>query len=311
MGTSIKRDNMKKGIKITLIVFVVILVIASAALMYITRTKAIELVYQPIEIRNPITESPADYSLPYEEVSVTTTDGFTLAGWFVPSQNGAVIIAQHGFRGGRNNMLYDADLLSRHGYGVLMSSFRAHDVNPGEMVTFGKMEVLDLDAWYQYLITRTDIDPKKIGILGESMGGMVTIQYAAQNPNLRAVAVHSSFTSIDAAAGMAVEHFTGLPAFPFAPLIVWWGEQLAGFDSSEMDATRWIGQISPRPVFIMMGGQDDHIPAASGQWLYDAANEPKELWFVPDATHHGIPEIAPEEYEQRLTEFYDQYILGE
>jgi fermentation-respiration switch protein FrsA (DUF1100 family) len=302
---------MKKGIKITLISLAVLIVIASAGLLYVTRTKAIEMVYNPIESRTPIVESPSDYSLPYEDVSVTTADGLNLAGWFIPSQNSAVIITQHGYRGGRNNMLYDAELLYRHGYGVLLSTFRAHDVNEGELVTFGKMEIQDLEAWYQYLLTRTDFDQNRIGILGESMGGMVTIQYAAQNPNIRAVVVHSSFTSIDAAAGMAVEHFTGLPAFPFAPLIVWWGEQIAGFDSSEIDATKWIGQISPRPVFIMMGGKDDHIPIASGQWLYDAAKEPKELWFVPDATHHGIPEVAPEEYERRVTEFFDMYLLGE
>jgi fermentation-respiration switch protein FrsA (DUF1100 family) len=302
---------MKKGIKITLISLAVLIVIASAGLLYVTRTKAIEMVYNPIESRTPIVESPSDYSLPYEDVSVTTADGLNLAGWFIPSQNGAVIITQHGYRGGRNNMLYDAELLYRHGYGVLLSTFRAHDVNEGELVTFGKMEIQDLEAWYQYLLTRTDFDQNRIGILGESMGGMVTIQYAAQNPNIRAVVVHSSFTSIDAAAGMAVEHFTGLPAFPFAPLIVWWGEQIAGFDSSEIDATKWIGQISPRPVFIMMGGKDDHIPIVSGQWLYDAAKEPKELWFVPDATHHGIPEVAPEEYERRVTEFFDMYLLGE
>jgi fermentation-respiration switch protein FrsA (DUF1100 family) len=302
---------MKKGIKITLISLAVLIVIASAGLLYVTRTKAIEMVYNPIESRTPIVESPSDYSLPYEDVSVTTADGLKLAGWFIPSQNSAVIITQHGYRGGRNNMLYDAELLYRHGYGVLLSTFRAHDVNEGELVTFGKMEIQDLEAWYQYLLTRTDFDQNRIGILGESMGGMVTIQYAAQNPKIRAVVVHSSFTSIDAAAGMAVEHFTGLPAFPFAPLIVWWGEQIAGFDSSEIDATKWIGQISPRPVFIMMGGKDDHIPIESGQWLYDAAKEPKELWFVPDATHHGIPEVAPEEYERRVTEFFDMYLLGE
>jgi uncharacterized protein len=302
---------MKKGIKIALIVLAVVIVIAAAGLLIMTRNNAITMVNNPIETRDPITESPLDYGLPFEEVSVVTADGFHLAGWFVPSQNGAVIIAQHGLHGGRNNMLYDAELLFRHGYGVLLSSFRAHDINDGTLVTFGKYEVQDMEAWYQYLLTRSDIDPNRIAILGESMGGMVSILYTAQNSNIRALAVHSAFSSIDAAAAKAVEHYTGLPPFPFAPLIVWWGEQLAGFDSSEIDATRWIGQISPRPVFIMMGGQDDHIPAQSGQWLYDAASEPKELWYVPEAGHHGLPEIAPEEYERRVSEFYDTYLLGE
>ena len=302
---------MKKGIKITIITLVVILVVASAGLLYVTRTNAMDMVYNPIDERTPYTETPGDYGMPYEDISVTTSDGLTLAGWFVPSQNGAVIIAQHGYHGGRDNMLYDAELLSRHGYGVLLSTFRAHDVNETELVTFGYLEVQDLDAWYQYLLTRDDIDHNKIGILGESMGGMVTIIYAAQNPNLLAVAVHSAFYSVATTAGTAVKHYTGLPEFPFAPLIVWWGEQIAGFDSSKLDTSKWIGQISPRPIFIMMGGQDDHIPVQSGQWLYDAANEPKEYWFVPTATHHGIPEVSPEEYERRVTEFFDQYLLGE
>ena len=111
-----------------------------------------------------------------------------------------------------------------------------------------------MQASYQYLLTRSDIDPDRIGILGESMGGMVSVIYTAQNTNIHALALHSAFSSIDAAAAKAVEHYTGLPPFPFAPLIVWWGEQIAGFDLSEIDATKWIGQISPRPVFIMMGG---------------------------------------------------------
>jgi len=302
---------MRKGIKITLITLAVIIVLASAGLLYITRKNAATMVYNPIETRNPMTELPSDYGIPYEEVSVTTADGFTLAGWFVPSQTGAVVITQHGLGGNRTNMLYDAELLHRHGYGVMLSSFRAHDVNEGELVTYGKYEVRDLEAWYQYLLTRSDIDHNKIGILGESMGGMVTILYAAQNPNMKAVALHSAAPDLDAVASAGIKHYFGLPPFPFVPLILWWGEQMAGFDTSEVNALQVIGKISPRPVFIMMGGQDDHLPPESGQWLYDAANEPKELWFVPEAWHHGIPEVAPEEYEQRLTEFFDQYLLGE
>jgi fermentation-respiration switch protein FrsA (DUF1100 family) len=59
-------------------------------------------------------------------------------------------------------------------------------------------------------------------------------------------------------------------------------------------------------VFIMMGGADDHISLDSGQKLYDAAGEPKELWFEPAAGHHGLPEVAPEEYERRVVGFFDQ-----
>ncbi|HEX9089925.1 MAG TPA: alpha/beta hydrolase [Anaerolineales bacterium] len=302
---------MKKGLKVTVVILAVVILLAAAGLMYITRVNAIKMVYNPIEGRTMPTEPPSNRGIPYEDVSATTDDGFSLAGWFIPSQNGAVVIAQHGLFGHRDNMLDDAELLYRHGYGVLLSSFRAHDVNEGELVTYGKNEVKDMEAWYQLLLTRTDIDPERIGILGESMGGMVTILYSAQNTHIRAVALHSAAPSIDAAATKAIEHYFNLPPFPFVPLIIWWGEQMAGFDSSQIDAIRVIGQISPRPVLIMMGGQDDHLPAQSGQWLYDAADEPKQLWFVPNAGHHGIPEVDPAGYEQHVIEFFDTYLLGE
>jgi hypothetical protein len=108
-----------------------------------------------------------------------------------------------------------------------------------------------------------------------------------------------------------VTHFTGLPPFPFAPLITFWAERTADIRAKDIDSTKWIGQISPRPVFIMMGGAGDHISIDSGQKLYDAAGEPKELWFEPTAGHHGLPEVAPEEYERRVAGFFDQYLQGE
>jgi fermentation-respiration switch protein FrsA (DUF1100 family) len=299
---------MKKWLKITLIVIAAVLVVGTGALFIAMRQQGIDLVTYPMEEREQAQELPSDYGMPYEEVSVTTADGLKLVGWFIPSQNGATIIAQHGYHGNRGNMLYDADILYRHGYGVLMSSLRTHDKSDGEYITFGVQEMKDLEAWYQYLLTRDDVDPNKIGILGESMGGLIATHYAAENPNIRAVVLHSALASMKDSIAKGVTHFTGLPPFPFAPMIQFWAERAADIRVRDIDATQWIGQISPRPVFIMMGGADDHISIDSGQKLYDAAGEPKELWFEPTAGHHGLPEVAPEEYERRVVGFFDQYL---
>jgi fermentation-respiration switch protein FrsA (DUF1100 family) len=297
-----------KWLKAVLILLAAILVVGLIALFVAMRPQGIAMVTYPMEGREQAKELPSDYGVPYEEVTVTTADGLKLVGWFIPSQNGATVIAQHGYHGTRGNMLRDAALLHRHGYGVLISTFRAHDKSDGELITFGKLEVQDLEAWHQYLLTRDDVDPARIGILGESMGGLVSIRYAAGNPNIRATAVHSALASMQDSAAKGVTKFTGLPPFPFAPIIVFWAEQTAGIRAKDIDGTKWIGQISPRPVFIMMGGADDLISIDSGQKLYDAAGEPKELWIEPAAGHHGLDEVAPEEYERRLVGFFDQYL---
>lgn len=302
---------MKRSSKIIPGVVAGVLVIALAGVLNLTKNEAHRLITAPVETRKLPEETPADYNLPFEEVTVTSSDGIELAGWFVPSRNGAVIMMQHGYKSTRKELLNEAAMMHRHGYGALLMSVRAHDRSGGEMITFGMHEVDDMEAWYQYLLTRRDVDPERIGILGNSYGGMLAIQYAAQNENIKAVVANSAFSSLNDTVSTSVEYFTDLPAFPFAPLIVFWAERETGFKTEDIDTTKWIAQISPRPVFLMQGGADVVISADSGQRLYDAAGEPKELWFDPQLGHVQFDTERAEEYERRVAEFFDRYLLDQ
>lgn len=301
---------MEEWLEITLIIVGVLFVVALVALALMTRHQAHALVTHPRKMRNPIEKTPADYGLLYEEVTVTTEDGLKLVGWYIPAQNGAVILAQHGLKGDRTNLLSNAEFLHRHGYGVLLSTMRAHDQSDGELITFGKHELKDFEAWYQYLLTREDVDPDRIGIIGESMGGAMAAKYLARNKNIKALVLHSTFSSFGDTVNIGIQHFTGLPPFPFAPMILFWAERETGVDTSTLNTTEWIKGVIPRPVFILQGGKDDHISIDSGHKLYEAAAEPKELWYEPEAAHHGFDEqpFLPE-YERRVVAFFDQYLL--
>lgn len=288
-----------------------LLLIVVGGILNVTKNEAHRLITAPLETRNLPEETPADYGLPFEDVTATSSDGLKLAGWFVPSQNGAVILMQHGYKSTRKELLNEAEMMYRHGYGALLTTVRAHDHSDGEMITFGMNEVDDLDAWYQYLVSREDVDADRIGILGNSYGGMLAIQYAARNENIKAVVANSSFSSLNDTVSTSVTYFTDLPAFPFAPLIVFWAEQETGFKLEDVDATKWIAQISPRPVFLMQGGADVVISAESGQRLYDAAGEPKELWFDPELGHVRFDTERAEEYERRVVQFFDRYLLDQ
>jgi len=200
-------------------------------------------------------------------------------------------------------------MMHKHGYGVLITSVRAHDYSEGEDITLGIYEMSDMEAWYQYLISRNDINPNQIGILGNSYGGMLAIQYASQNENIKAVVANCAFSSMQDTVTTSVKHFTGLPEFPFVPLIVFWAEQNTGIKIEEIDTTQYISLISPRPVLLMQGGADTVISPSSGQILYDAAKEPKELWFDAELGHTAFDKERAEEYERRVVEFFNQYLL--
>jgi dipeptidyl aminopeptidase/acylaminoacyl peptidase len=303
---------MKKWQKITLGIVVGLLIVAFVGIAVMTRPEGYGLVEGEPE---PPDQFPSDLGIAYEDVAVVTEDGLRLVGWWVPAdpvnQNGAAVMVQHGYKANRTDGLSDTLKLHQHGYAVLVTTVRAHDLSEGEMISFGKHEMKDLQAWYNYLLERDGVDPDKIGILGISMGGMLSIQYAAENPNIKVVVTHSAFSSLNDTVETSVPYYTGLPAFPFANFIVFWAERKTGIKSSEIDATVWIEEISPRPVMLMHGGADVIVSPQSGHWLCQAAKEPKWFWYEEDVGHTGFDEVYPEEYEARVCTFYDCHLLGD
>lgn len=284
----------------------------SGALAVVSRQQAHHLVTNPPEVRNRVDELPDAYGITgYESLTLTSADGAEIAAWYMPSQNGAAIIMQHGYKANREEMLDEAAMMIRHGYGVIAVDLRAHGESDGQAISFGMYELQDVDAAYRYLLARPDVDPERIGMLGNSMGASIAILYAAQNPQIKAVVSVSAFASLQDEIATGVRHFTGLPPFPFAPMIQYFAEQETGLRASQIAAIDHIGEISPRPVFILQGGADTAIPVDSGQRLYDAAGEPRELWYAPQTGHVAFARDFPAEYEQRVAAFFDQYLLGE
>jgi fermentation-respiration switch protein FrsA (DUF1100 family) len=251
-------------------------------------------------------ETPADRGLAYKDVSFSSADGLTLQGWYIPSQNEATIITAHGI--GASRLLDPAEMLARRGYGVLTFDARAHGESEGDLCTFGYHEVRDVEGALAWLQAQPDVDPARIGILGESMGAVTAIRAAAKFPAIRAVVADSPFPNLEE----SIERFwgsSGLPTFPFVPLMIASGERQTGLHLELMDPLADVADISPRPILIMTGGLDPIIGPDAGQRYYAAAGEPKELWFDPELGHVSFLKSYPGEYERRVVGFFDVALL--
>jgi fermentation-respiration switch protein FrsA (DUF1100 family) len=303
---------MRKLLKTVIWVAAILLVLAFILAFISSRYIANDMLHDPYSDREPITQTPADFGVPFEAVMATSASGVELAGWYVPSQNGAAVILQHGYEENRQHMLEEAKMLHDHEYGALISTVRGHDLNGEGMITFGCYEMEDLDAWYQFLLERDEVDPEHIGILGQSMGGSLAIQYAYENEQIKSVVAHSPLTSLEDTIDIGLRHFSPIPdpLVPLlSPLIIFWGEQIAGCDLEDVNAEEWIGAISPRPVYLICGGKDDLVIEQNCRSLYAQSREPVTFWFEETCDHHECDTVFPEEFESRIIGFFDQYLL--
>jgi fermentation-respiration switch protein FrsA (DUF1100 family) len=299
---------MRRLLRFVILLAIAGLVVAAGWLGFVTRRHAHDLLTNPRETRQMPGRTPVSYGLEAEDVVVRTSDGLWLKGWYLPSRNGVTVMLQHGYKSHRGEMLNEAAMLDRHGYGALVTSLRTHDGSDGDLITFGVREMRDFEAWMLFLSGRAPDD--RVAVIGNSMGATLAIQFAASEPRVGAVVANSAFSSLEDTVETSVRFFTGLPPFPFAPLITFWAEREAEFRARDVDAKLWIGRLSPRPVLLMQGGTDSVISRESGQRLFDAAREPKELWFEPELRHAAFDTARPEEYERRVVGFLDRHVRG-
>jgi dipeptidyl aminopeptidase/acylaminoacyl peptidase len=264
--------------------------------------------------RAPLSRTPDACGISgWESVSFLSADGLRLAGWFLPpdpSGDGATVILLHGARTNRTEMLPQAAMLHRHGYGVLLYDHRAHGQSEGQVSTLGYAEVEDLRGAVAYLQNRPEVDAARIGVLGHSLGGAVAIRGAARIPEIRAVVAEGAYTSVEENLASGVRVFLGLPRMPFVPLVVFFGQRETGLNLRQVRPVDEVGRIAPRPILVVHGMQDPAVPLQNARRLYDAAGEPKELYLVAEAGHGGYAEVAPREFEERVVGFLDRYLRG-
>jgi len=301
MAATRRRIWRKIGCGLGLIVLLAL--IAAGIWLYQYAANLVQQNVHPPRFTSPLT--PPDYGIKlYQEVSFVTSDGLTIRGWFIPGSNGATVILGHTLKGSRVVMLPDAATLSQRGYNVLMFDWRGEGLSDGDTISFGQFEVRDMKAAVDYLIDQKKVDPQRIGAEGESLGGSVVILAAAQDPRIKAVISISSFTSLQDVADFQTR---GLPFVGALAMQI--GQQQAGVDASQARPIDVVCRISPRPLLLIYGANEDFLPPDSAAKMSAAACDPKQLWVVPGAGHGGFRDVVPQEFAARIVAFFDHNLL--
>ncbi len=251
------------------------------------------------------TDSPENYGLTAEAAEFRSGDGVRLRGWYIPREDSTkAIVICSGANGSLDADVHVAPWLHEAGFNVLLFNWRAHGGSEGEVVTLGFDERYDLIAAVQFAKSK---GAERVGVLGFSMGGTVAIATAAVFEDIDAIVADSPFVYVlSAVAGGLIER--GVPeglSFLLARLLLTTACLRMRLNLYDIDLVRWIHRVAPRPLLMIFGERDVITPKSEVDMIFARAREPKEVWRVPEAAHRNIHLQQPEEYRQRIREFFE------
>ncbi len=249
--------------------------------------------------REPIGAPP---TAAYESVSFTASDGLELSGWYRPSRNRAAVVVVHGGGGDRMGGVRHAELLARHGYGVLVYDSRGRGDSEGSPVAFGWDWPKDVAGALAFLRARSDVDPERIGGLGLSTGADVLIEVAAEDRTLRAVVS-------DGATARSFADYRNLDGLDEASPFYWTlytaGRIFSGAAPGK-PLKDLVPEISPTPLLLIATGGSLPAELDLNRVYAEVAREPFEHWELPEVDHTAAIRERPAEYERRVVDVFDE-----
>jgi hypothetical protein len=212
--------------------------------------------------------TPAAYSLAHEDVLLDTPDGERIHGWWVEraGARGALLFL-HGNGGNISHRLDSIRLFHDLGLSVLIIDYRGYGKSsgrPGESGTY-----LDAEAAWKYLVEARGIDPGRIVIYGESLGGAVAT-WLASRVGCGALLITAGFTSVED---------MGRHYYPYLP--VRWLVRIRYPSIDYIGAARC-------PVLVMHSPGDEIVPFDMGRKLFEAARPPKEFLELAGGHNDGF-----------------------
>ena len=244
-------------------VVIVVLVVLLALIWFFQR----RLIYLPFGVPGmsaaTVFEGGAD-------VRLRTEDGLQLTAWWAPaigpaerSARGVTVLVAPGNAGSRALRVPLARALTGRGFDVLLVEYRGYGGNPGFPTEDGLAG--DVRAAYRYLTEDLGVDPQRLVLFGESLGGAVLTRLATERP-VGGLVLRSPFTSLAD---------VGAQAYPFLPVRILLRERYPLRE--QVRAVRV-------PVAVVAGAADEVVPAEQSRAVAAAADA--SYVELPHARHN-------------------------
>jgi fermentation-respiration switch protein FrsA (DUF1100 family) len=256
--------------------------IVTAALALLVRWLEPRLAFFPFSGES---ETPRDYGVPFEAVTIDTTDGERLRAWRMtppaPQAARARIVYFHGNGGNLSNWSPIVAGIVRRGYAVFALDYRGYGLSTGRPTERGLYRDVDAAvaaAW------SGEAAGTPLVYWGRSLGGSMAA-YAATVKKPDGVIVEAGFPNARAAV-------RGSPVLAVLSLAA----------SYRFPADEFLTRARV-PVLMLHGDRDRIIPFALGRELFERIPEPKTFVAIPGGDHNDAAAPDPAAYWAAVDRF--------
>jgi fermentation-respiration switch protein FrsA (DUF1100 family) len=254
-----------------------------------------QLLFQP---SSRLIATPDAAGMAYETVRLTTDDGETLHGWWIPAADVSretppddtahTLLFFHGNAGNISGRLESVQQFHRLGLNVLIVDYRGYGESTGTPSEQGLYK--DAQACWQYLTETRSIAPEDIVVFGRSMGGGPATWLATQHPP-GALILESVFTNVP---DVGAHHYPFLPVRALA--------------TNQFDNESRVAQIEV-PKLHIHSRDDRVVPFELGREVYEAAADPKQFLEIEGGHNDGFL-VSEKAYLETIDAFLAEHLPG-
>lgn len=250
--------------------------------------------------------TPSDHGLPFEVHRLIGPDSVELEAWYIPHARAkGIILLFHGYAACKVGLLAEAKSFHDLGFAAFLVDFRGSGGSSGCNTSIGMLEADDVALAADYARTRWPDLPQIC--YGQSMGSAAILRASAiLGYTPAAMILECPFDRLLTTVGNRFGAM-GLPAFPLANLLVFWGGVQQGFNGFEHNPVEYAARINC-PVLHMQGADDQRVAREQAQAIFDKlAGEKKLEWFA-GIGHRPYLMHRPEQWRRSVGDFLAQHV---
>ena len=249
-----------------------------------------------------VAESSVPDGLPWCEVTIAGARGKTLFGWFIPAGECAPAMAiVHGWGGNAEMMLPLAGPLHTAGYALLFFDARCHGRSDDDSFASLPRFAEDLAHAVDWLACRREVDARRIGVIGHSVGGAAALLLASERKDLAAAVALAAFAHPEAMMRRWL-HAKRIPYWPLGAYILCYVQRVIGRRFADIAPCHTI-RAAGCPVLLVHGSDDATVPVGDVREIYAHRRDERVSLLLIPGSHDGYAEL--ERHIDKVIAFLD------